>query len=84
VSPAVVGVIVGDTGHRRLNVTEQSWDERGLQSPAGAGGVALFQMVLWSVLDDWEKGWSRTLDRVEQTFKIRVRHSSSADADDEC
>ncbi|KAL3957166.1 hypothetical protein ACCO45_007744 [Purpureocillium lilacinum] len=55
-SPAVVGVIVGDTGHRRLNVTEQSWDERGLQSPAGAGGVALFQMVLWSVLDDWEKG----------------------------
>ncbi|KAJ6438218.1 alpha-glucosides permease MPH2/3 [Purpureocillium lavendulum] len=71
-SPAAVGVIVGDTGHRRLYVTEQSWDERGIQSPAGAGGVALFQMVLWSVLDDWEKSWNRTFDQVEQTFQIRL------------
>ena len=72
-SPNVVGIIVSDKGHERLNTTDKTWEsERGLESPPDAPGVALFQMILWTQLDHWETHWNRCLDSVDKTFKIKV------------
>lgn len=71
-SPSAVGVVVSDYGRTRVAASEKDWDERGLQSPQQAPGVALFQMVLWQHFNVWEKCWNRTLNEVDSIFKVKV------------
>lgn len=72
-SPSVVGAILSDWGLYQLDVKDQAWDDSGLQSPPSASGVALFQMSLWTSVQQWEKQWNYTLDHVDSLVEVKVR-----------
>jgi hypothetical protein len=73
VSPSSVVVIVSDFGHIQLGITEKDWTERGLATPVGAAGVALFQMLVWSQVARWEYGWEACLKYMDEVLEVKVR-----------
>ncbi|KAL3959305.1 hypothetical protein ACCO45_007467 [Purpureocillium lilacinum] len=82
-APSAVAVYVSDWGHTQINVTEQTWKERGLQSPRQGAGIALFQMLLMSHLDAWERDWTMTVDHIGDIFKVKLSCQTDIDQLDE-
>ncbi|UNI19500.1 hypothetical protein JDV02_005682 [Purpureocillium takamizusanense] len=78
-SPSAVAVSVSDWGHSRLEITEQAWRQRGLQSAEQGAGIALFQMLLLSHLDAWQRNWNMTLDEIDNTFKVKLSCQNDID-----
>ncbi|POR31170.1 Uncharacterized protein TPAR_08632 [Tolypocladium paradoxum] len=73
--PAIVGFIMTDPFHHRVNATMNDWRQRGLESPNGASGVALFQMLLWSGLDEWSLSWNVCLDYIDKLHEVKAANA---------
>ncbi|UNI15333.1 hypothetical protein JDV02_001873 [Purpureocillium takamizusanense] len=72
-NPQTVAFVVSDTVHFTVKASQSDWDERGLKSPEGATGIALFQMLLMVGIDRWSAGWDLSLKRIDELYTAAVR-----------
>ncbi|KAJ6443558.1 hypothetical protein O9K51_04737 [Purpureocillium lavendulum] len=75
--PGTVAFAVNDSHHFVLDGTRGDWHERGLESPEGASGVALFQMVLMTGTDRWAADWTQCLDSIDELLEVRAEDLAS-------
>ena len=70
---ATVAFVMRDSCHLSVDVQHKTWLKRGLESPDGASGIALFQMLLWSGTDEWSEGWNSCLDYIDGLHEFKVQ-----------
>ena len=73
---ATVAFLMRDGYHIPVDLGRKTWLVRGLHSPRGASGVALFHMLLWSGLDEWSRGWKSCLDYIDRLHELKVQSSA--------
>ncbi|KND93768.1 hypothetical protein TOPH_01947 [Tolypocladium ophioglossoides CBS 100239] len=77
---ATVAFVMGDSYHIPVDLKNKAWLKRGLESPDGASGVALFHMILWSGMDEWSRGWNCCLDHLDGLHEVKIEDLDDANS----
>ncbi|KAK8084364.1 hypothetical protein PG997_005635 [Apiospora hydei] len=57
-----------------LNIKHEHWSERGILGAGRAGGVPLFQMLVWSQVDTWYNGWEACINDLDDVLEVNVTY----------
>ena len=71
--PSTVGFAMRESYHFEFRAARSDWTKSGLESPRGASGVTLFQLLLLRGIDEWSENWNSCLTYIDRLHQIKVR-----------